>query len=760
MKTPVPCETDSRSSVRHGKETLIPSRNASRGGLGRLACSSEFSSGPSFMGRFRPPCLALCLLALAVHATFASNLDWIQTARVFLIDAYQPPFAPKFEYDAEALARTMVEMHANTVRIATMGKYATIQGVRFSTHPDLGARDVLAETIAACKPRGIRTVAYISTGHKLAWSMVTSDYPEYAQRTRPGGGPDRQHMYVGEDHGTVCWNTPYRKAFLDLVEHVVRDYDVDGVYFDTWTPFYFWPGLKLCYCDGCRNGFQHVSGKALPWHEREADYTEQERAVIGEYHKWYYEELMSVLQEVRRVVTAHKDIPLIYNLNNADNVEHADARILKAMDAFLYERGHSLLERAQGVSLPRAAGMGVWPYVGVYNNWPRVIPNGLDYQQEIFTTAAFGGAPIIAQPYAYVTQTENRKWVAFPFSVLRHFERDLQGAENVPYVGVVQATRNPAGHARTGWFWSADVKSATLGAFAACLYGHLQVSSVPQTLLDEPEKLARYRVLYLADVPQLRARRRENLEHFVENGGGLLACFGTSLYGPEGERLDRFELESLLRVRPAHPQGALADTLNSYRCMTGGPNDLYLAPHGSRHGPLVPLGYFEPVEVLEGGATLMDIVTGDGGTPILPGVVASTRGRGRTVYLASSLESLYSQTKESVLGNCLRKLVESTTAVPAPFEVVGPGTLIANLTQNGTRRVLHLLNWTTEPDNESGYLPPIEHVRVRLRIPEGTRVCRLAGFPDTAFRYKQSGRELELRFPRIDAYEGISFELQ
>ena len=340
----------------------------------------------------RRVCLPLCLLGLALPAAFAADLNWIQTARVFLVDAYQPPFAPKLEYDAEALARTMVEMHANTVRIATMGKYATIQGVRFSPHPDLGARDVLAETIAACKPRGIRTVAYISTGHKLAWSMVTRDHPEYAQQVRPGGGPDRQHMYVGEDHGTVCWNTPYRKAFLELVEHVVRDYDVDGIYFDTWRPFYFWPGLKVCYCDGCRNGFQRVAGKAIPWHGREEDYTRQDHAVIAEYHQWYYEQLMSVLQEVRRIVKSHKDIPLIYNLNNGDNMAYEDPLILNAMDAFLYERGHSLLERAKGVSLARAGGLGVWPYVGVYNNWPRVIPNGLDYQQEIFATAAFGGA--------------------------------------------------------------------------------------------------------------------------------------------------------------------------------------------------------------------------------------------------------------------------------------------------------------------------------------------------------------------------------
>jgi hypothetical protein len=327
-------------------------------------------------------------------------------------------------------------------------------------------------------------------------------------------------------------------------------------------------------------------------------------------------------------------------------------------------------------------------------------------------------------------------------------------------VAVVQATRNPPGHAQTGWFWSADVRSSTLGAFAACLYGHVQVTSLPQAALDEPEKLARYRVLYLADVPQLTARRRENLERFVESGGGLVACFGTSLYGAAGERLDRFELESLLRVRPAHPQGALAETLTSYRCMTGGPNDLYLTRHGALDAPLVPIGYLEPVELLEGGSAMMDIVTGDGRRPILPGVVTSTRGRGRVVYLASSLESLYNSTKQSVLGDCLRNLVQYAAGAPPPYQVTAPSSLIANLTLNGNRRVLHLLNWTTEPDNESGYLPAVEDVRVRLRIPEGRRATRLAAFPETSFQQQQSGEELELRFPRIEAYEGISFELQ
>ena len=71
-------------------------------------------------GRISNAWLLICLFAASPRVTYAADLNWIQTARVFLIDAYQPPFAPKLEYDAQALARTMVEMHANTVRISTM----------------------------------------------------------------------------------------------------------------------------------------------------------------------------------------------------------------------------------------------------------------------------------------------------------------------------------------------------------------------------------------------------------------------------------------------------------------------------------------------------------------------------------------------------------------------------------------------------------------------------------------------------------------
>ena len=732
------------------------------------------------------------LLAFGAVTLCGAGPDWMQTARVFLIDAYEPPFVVGLEYDATALADTMVRMNANTVRIATMGKYALIPGVRFTPHPDLGGRDILAETIAACKPRGIRVVPYISTGHKLAWTMVTRDYPEYAQRTRPGGGPARSFMYTGEDHGTVCWNTPYRQAYLELVEKVVRDYDIDGIYFDSWTSGYFWPGHKVCYCDGCRNGFRKATGLELPWHERDGDYTAAELAVIDLYHAWYQDNLVAIVRQVRKLVKSYKNIPLIYNINDPARLATEDPRVRECMDGYLYERGNSILERAEGVSLARAAGMSVWPYVGEYNNWPRLIYNGFDFEQQIFTTAMFGGAPILALPWGYVQHTANRRYVEHPFGVLKLHEAEFAGFRNYPYAAVVYGYQTPPGHAESGWWWKTDVRTSSLGAFAALLYGHVQVTSIDESLLDDAATLRPYKILYLADLTHLSEVRVANIKQFVREGGGLVASYATSLYDAPAEarnrrlgqqsggsirnsvtkvqdtqarRQDRFALEDLLRVAPFQPAGELGQLIDNHHSMTGGPYDLYLADRGGASvESLSPLWYYLPVKVLEGGDVWKEIVTGDGLRPVLPGVVVASYGKGRVVYCASALESLFLQQNSSAVGDLLRSLVTKAAPEPPPYEVEAPETLITNLTVKGDTLVLHMTNWTGNKLERAGaneyYLAPVENVRVRLTVPKGKRVREVALLVEAPYKKSQSRSTLEVVIPRVEAYQGVKVALE
>jgi hypothetical protein len=433
------------------------------------------------------------------------------------------------------------------------------------------------------------------------------------------------------------------------------------------------------------------------------------------------------------------------------------------MDAFLYERGNSLLERAEGVSLARAAGIGVWPYIGVYNNWPRVIYNNFDYQQEIFTTAMFGGAPIIAQPWGYVDHAENRTFVSDPFSVLKEHEKEIEGFENEPYAAVVYGHKDPPGYARSDWFWKTDARTNTLGAFAAGLHGHVQVSSVPEQIMDEPEKLGRYKVVYLAGTPHVSARRAANLKRFVENGGGLVVSYGTSLYGADGARQARFGIEELIRVKPAAHEGKLAEILASYQSMLGGPNDLYLvARTGAMAGKLIPLTYFEPVEVLDGSDVAMDIVTGDGRRRVLPGVVLSRHGKGQVVYGASSLEGLYVQESLPVLCDYVSTLIRMVTPEAPPFETDAPPTLVFNLTRKGSRRVLHITNWSVSSERGGGSLAPAENLTVRLRVPEGKEVASVELFRESghAGAVKTTSRAVELNFPRLEAYRGALVEFR
>ena len=88
-----------------------------------------------------------------------------------------------------------------------------------------------------------------------------------------------------------------------------------------------------------------------------------------------------------------------------------------------------------------------------------------------------------------------------------------------------------------------------------------------------------------------------------------------------------------------------------------------------------------------------------------------------------------------------------------------PLSLIANLTQYDNRRVLHLLNWTGDAENEANYLPPVENVTVRMIIPDGQQVRRVSTVLAAPFRHRQSGQELEVHLPRVEAYQAVTVEL-
>ena len=250
------------------------------------------------------------------------------------------------------------------------------------------------------KPRGIKVVPYLRTGGAIRASSMKK---QWARLVRPGG--DSESFWdIGGDIGVrvadFCWNTSYRKAFFDYVRLVVSKYEIDGIYFDAWGGYDF--GTKLCYCEGCTTGFRKLSGEELPYRQNARDYTAEELERIARYRKWCKRELVDAFDETKRIVRSYRDIPLINNINNPGNMADRssdDMHVINETDAFLYERGKSIIERAEEISVATARGMTVWPYVGTYDPFPRMPHFSCELGQEIYTSIAFGGSPTLYHSY-------------------------------------------------------------------------------------------------------------------------------------------------------------------------------------------------------------------------------------------------------------------------------------------------------------------------------------------------------------------------
>ena len=699
----------------------------------------------------------------------ATEFEWLRHARIFILDAYTYPLAPKIEFDAGQLAATMADMHADTLRVATSGNYWLIPGTPFATAPDLGDRDILAECVAACKPRGIRVVPYVRTGGGVAAEIVN---PDWAYRDNPDG-PIPVWWDLGSRRSAFCWNTGYRQAFLDLIEKLVTEYDIDGIYFDAWKIFYRFRHPQVCYCPGCTRGFKEATGLDLPYRENSRQYTISERRTISRYHDWYLEKFLETFRETKRLIRSHKDIPLIFNLNHARHIRNRSfthPQIVEESDAFLYEMSKSMLERAEGTSLAVSHGLAVWPYSDAYHGYPRVPVYRFGQQQHIYATMAFGGSPTLYHTYVFVDYPDARGPVREAFGTFDRNSEFVRGFRPEPFCAVVWNDEDPPGHAGNSWLWKCDARLCTSGAFAACLDQHVQVTSLLKEDLARPELLRRYKVLYLPDICSLSAEQLAGIEQFVAAGGGLVMTYATSLYNEDATRREDFALGALAKVRLAQPDDATRDKMESTLAMGSG-WDLYLKARpnqpvlkGSLADDLIPGAVYEPVKAVSGGTVAADIVMGTNTEPLFPGLIVSQYGKGRVAYIPAALDAMYRQTRIRQFADFVRDVVAYVSPGGLPYEIDAPSTLMANMMSRGDTRVLHLINWTgckhESPQQNVYYIPPVENVVIRYKVPSGKRVTGVRLFVPADFSQRVREGVLCVTLPKVDRYQGVIIEME
>lgn len=106
-------------------------------------------------------------------------------------------------------------------------------------HPGLKRKDLLGEIIETCHRNGIKVSAYFNVGldHENAirhreWCKVNKE------------GQIAEIQYMGHFFRKMCLNTPFKDYIIRMIEEVLENYQVDGIFLDCFT-------LSPCYGGEC-----------------------------------------------------------------------------------------------------------------------------------------------------------------------------------------------------------------------------------------------------------------------------------------------------------------------------------------------------------------------------------------------------------------------------------------------------------------------------------------------------------------------------
>lgn len=123
-------------------------------------------------------------------------------------------------------------------------------------HKGLSGRDIVAETLAACRAKGMRTVVYFNI-----WNRYEFDrHPDWRMRTIDGRDTTCNLDGTRNRYGVCCLNAPGFRTFIqaqihDLIDH----YACDGF----WIDMIGWNGT-ICYCPACRRRYLDETGEEMP----------------------------------------------------------------------------------------------------------------------------------------------------------------------------------------------------------------------------------------------------------------------------------------------------------------------------------------------------------------------------------------------------------------------------------------------------------------------------------------------------------------
>jgi len=604
-------------------------------------------------------------------------------------------------------------------------------------HKGLKGRDILGEVIDLCHQRGMDVIVYYSL---IFNNWAYKSHPDWRIITVEG-------KEAGEDsrYGVCCPNSPYRDFVLAQIEELCKSYKFEGIFFD----MTFWPAV--CYCPHCRRRYGLEIGGEPP------------TIINWEDPKWvkFQRKREEWMAEFASLVTS-----AVKKLKPEVSVEHQSstcpASWQRGVSAKLFEENDYLGGDFYGGSLQQSFICKL--FYNLTKNMPFEFmtsrcPNLRDHttvkpkkllEAQVYSTLANNGAFLFIDaidPVGTLNKDVYEKMGRI-FKETEKYEKYLGGklCQDIGIYFSFESKIDLADNGRKVTESSGKMPhlKAALGASKSLLNAHLPFGVITKKNLKE---LSSYQIIILPNVLMMDEEEAEALREFVSSGGSLYASKYTSLISKDGKRGKDFLLSDVFGV------SYLGETKEEVSYLSPKEEGKDLFPEYSAKYPLTIFDSQLKLKTKEGAKVLATLTlpytdpkdpsrfasihSNPPGIPTdYPSIVLNEYGKGRTLYVATDLEAVKSESHSIIFTNLIKLL----SSKPFSFEADAPKSVEITLfhQEDKKRYLINLLNFQKELPNI-----PVEGIKVRVRLDkkEPQRLIKLPEEKELTYEVKKDYAE-------------------
>ena len=652
-------------------------------------------------------------------------------------------------YDAKAVVAYMEKTGSNTLVVNGGGIVDFFQNPLPASNVNsmMGNRDVLREITEACHAAGMRVIARVD--FRGVEEKIFRQYPEWFsldQQQNP-----RQLTYTRPQLYSSCYTGYYRNEHAqEFIKYIIANYNIDGIWHNS-------IGVQgLCYCKRCQQSFQKFSGESIPSSDAGADKLDQFmvwKSAMADQHmekmkqtvksfgadKVYTAEVFSMFDAGNRVSDGidlymardHFDflVSVAFLTENTENIHYADLNyantIVKFLKSMAPQKEAIILYGGNGTShryiMDPPVDLKVWL-------WQALAAGGR------FWNCSFTGSYPAA---TYDRRTAFHQTEAYQF--VKENEKLLSQHTSVANVGVYysRATRLTfRNKSEEGDRFEAFIR----GVETALIENHIPHDFIADDQVSK-ERLARYKVIVLANVRSLSDAELALIKEFVGNGGNIVATYETSLFNSDGVKRQDF---GLAEVFGCSFTGEKINTRKDFYQVIADPTHYIVSPDSQQTQLLINAGY---TLICKAAPTAKKICTYN---PVVhnqppekawtnawareyPTVLENTYKQGKSIYFANQPDLITFEFAHPDVRNLLARSVRYLAGDFIGLETNAPESVHTGLTrslENPKEYIFSFVNTTSGPVRPLRNLLPVYDLSVQLNLEgklnryQGTSIAR------------------------------------